>query len=148
RNLALLEDMIGESLPNGETVCNPLNVSVHKTLTWPSEANGRNLACVARLEPGAKGQDLLLHIFARPEWRSRPIKLNFYGMGVGERGLQRMAKRLQVENICFHGHVTDVTEVWRQNHMLVLPSRYEGTPLALLEAMRCSRPAMVTDVSG
>ena len=32
--------------------------------------------------------------------------------------------------------------------MLVLPSRYEGLPLALVESMWCSRPAVVTEVAG
>ena len=35
-----------------------------------------------------------------------------------------------------------------RNHLLVLPSRAEGTPIALVEAMICARPAVVTDVGG
>jgi glycosyltransferase involved in cell wall biosynthesis len=44
--------------------------------------------------------------------------------------------------------VNDIRAIWEQNHLLVLPSRYEGLPLALVEAMWCGRPAVVTDVGG
>src|SRR4029450_7098540 len=48
----------------------------------------------------------------------------------------------------FLGHVEDIRALWAENHLLVLPSRAEGTPLALVEAMLCGRPAVVTDVGG
>jgi glycosyltransferase involved in cell wall biosynthesis len=59
-----------------------------------------------------------------------------------------MAAMLQLHNVHFRGHVDDVAAIWKQNHLLVLPSRYEGLPLALVEAMWCGRPAVVTDVAG
>jgi glycosyltransferase involved in cell wall biosynthesis len=55
---------------------------------------------------------------------------------------------LGLKNVRFCGHVSDVEAIWKENHMLVLPSRYEGLPLVLVEAMWCGRPAVVTDVAG
>jgi glycosyltransferase involved in cell wall biosynthesis len=147
-NLDLLRLQVGEPLLNGEVVWNPCNVSSEGTPVWPDESNGWRLACVARMEPAAKGQDLLLRIMARPEWRDLPVEMNLFGSGIYELGLRRMARMLQLNNVHFRGHVNDIRAIWEQNHMLVLPSRYEGLPITLVEAMWCGRPAVVTDVGG
>jgi glycosyltransferase involved in cell wall biosynthesis len=148
-NLNLLRFQIGESLPNAEVVWNPYSVSPEHASSWPTTLDDvLQLACVARLEPTAKGQDLLLRVISRREWRERPVHLNFYGTGFYEKSLLRVAEMLQAKNVSFHGHVNDVEAIWAKNHILVLPSRYEGLPLALVEAMWCGRPAIVTDVGG
>jgi glycosyltransferase involved in cell wall biosynthesis len=100
------------------------------------------------LDPAAKGQDLLLRTLASTEWRDLPIELNLFGAGPYELALRRMTGLLELPNVHFRGHVTDVASIWEKNHLLVLPSRYEGLPLALVEAMWCARPAVVTDVGG
>jgi glycosyltransferase involved in cell wall biosynthesis len=147
-NLELLEWQFGERLPNALVVWNPNNVAASDLLPWPAENGKVRLACVARLEPGAKGQDVLFKVLARPEWRARPIELNLYGAGPFENALRKMAERLQLTQVNFRGHVANVAEVWRDHHLLVLPSRQEGLPLSLIEAMSCGRPAVVTDVGG
>ena len=147
-NLDLLGSQLGEPLTNGEVVWNPYNVSPERIPAWPEESSGWRLASVARLEPAAKGQDLLLKTLARPEWRDRPIELNLFGAGPDQEALLRMAGNLNLNNVHFRGHVSDIGAVWDQNHLLVLPSRYEGLPLALVEAMWCGRPAVVTEVGG
>jgi len=147
-NLDLLRLQVGEPLLNGEVAWNPYNVSTEGPPAWPDESRAWRLACVARIDPAAKGQDLLLQIMAHPEWRERPIELNFFGAGPDEPALRRLCEMLQLNNVHFRGHVSDIRAIWEQNHMLVLPSRYEGLPLALVEAMWCGRPAVVTDVGG
>jgi glycosyltransferase involved in cell wall biosynthesis len=147
-NLDLLRSQLGQPLLNGEVAWNPFNVAPAPPPAWPDESGGWRLACVARLDPAAKGQDLLLQTLARPEWRDRPVEVNFFGAGPYEVALRQLARFLQLSNVHFRGHVKDIRAIWEQNHVLVLPSRYEGLPLSLVEAMWCGRPAVVTDVGG
>jgi glycosyltransferase involved in cell wall biosynthesis len=106
------------------------------------------MACVARLEPKSKGQDLLFQVLSHPRWKERPLELNLYGEGSCQNGLRRLAEHFHLKKVHFHGHVNDVKMIWEQNHLLVLPSRFEGLPIVLVEAMWCGRPALVTDVGG
>lgn len=148
KNLDLLCIQVGVPLSNAEVTWSPYNISPEWKSTWPDEDQCWRLACVARLEPAAKGQDLLLRILAGTEWRDRPIEVNFFGSGPDEKVLRQYAETLQITNARFRGHVLDVGRIWEQNHLLILPSRYEGRPLSLIEAMWSGRAAVVTDVGG
>ncbi len=147
-NLEILGLQLGEPFLNGELVWNPYNVSTEPPPVWPDEQGSLRLACVSRIELAAKGQDLLLQTLARPEWRDRPLELNLYGAGPDELVLRRLCATLRLSNVHFRGFVKDIRGIWAQDHFLVLPSRYEGLPLALVEAMWCGRPALVTNVGG
>jgi glycosyltransferase involved in cell wall biosynthesis len=147
-NLELLECQIGEALTNSQIVWNPFNVPGGEPTAWPANDGIWKLACVGRLDPGAKGQDLLFHTLSQPQWSGRPVEINLYGSGPCENSLRRLMKKLKLRSVHFHGYTNDVKAVWAQNHLLVLPSRFEGLPLALVEAMWCGRPAVVTDIGG
>jgi glycosyltransferase involved in cell wall biosynthesis len=149
-NLRLAEKQIGCELSNAEVVWNPVNVDLDAVPAWPQlERDGElRLACVARLHPPTKGQDILLEVLARPAWAARRWRLHLYGEGPMRNGLERLAQRLGLsESVVFAGH-TSVAEIWASNHVLVMPSRREGLPLAMLEAMLCGRPVVATDVAG
>jgi len=147
-NLELLERQIGESLQNAVVVWNPYNISTDQLPVWPKDTGVWKMACVARLDPAAKGQDLLLQALAQKRWQERPVEFNLYGSGRCEQNLLKFAKSLQLKNVHFRGHIENVKAIWEENHLLVMPSRFEGLPLALVEAMWCARPSVVTDVGG
>jgi glycosyltransferase involved in cell wall biosynthesis len=148
-NCRLLETQLGVQLPNAGIIRNPFNVSRDAAPPWPANSEPVSLACVARLDPSAKGQDILLNVLARDVWRSRPIQVSFFGKGRCEEGLRRLTNRLQLqEKVKFCGNTNDIEGVWATHHALILPSRFEGLPLAIVEAMHCGRPAIVTDVAG
>ena len=148
-NHRLLETQLGIQLSNKAVVRNPFNLSRAISLPWPGEEGSLRLACIGRLDPAAKGQDLLLRVLANEPWLSRPIRVSFYGEGPSEASLRRLAVHLGLgERVQFCGHLDDIEQIWSTHHALVLPSRYEGLPLVIVEAMLCGRPIITTDVAG
>jgi len=148
--MRLAEKHLGAQLANAEVIWNPFNVDYDARPPWPpyGDSDELRLACVARLAPSAKGQDLLLEALATPAWSERRWRLDLYGEGDMRTTLQRLAERLGLSaKVSFAGHRA-VREIWEANHVLVMPSRFEGMPLAMVEAMLCARPVVATDVAG
>jgi glycosyltransferase involved in cell wall biosynthesis len=112
------------------------------------------MMCVARYEY-AKGVDVLLHAWGRmvrapAEWRAglNP-RLQLVGHGSLRPQLERIAAALGIaDSVEFLGPRTDVVDLLQQSCGFVLPSRWEGMPNALLEAMACGLPCIATRVSG
>lgn len=149
-NLRLFEKQVGYELSNAEVVRNPFNVKFHASPPWPKIANDEVLfACVGRLHPISKGQDILLESLAAPVWADRHWRLTLYGDGPMKDSIQRIVQRLGLgARVIFAGHVAMVEDIWASNQVLVMPSRCEGLPLAMVEAMLCGRPIIATDVAG
>jgi glycosyltransferase involved in cell wall biosynthesis len=150
-NRRLVELQIGFHLVNARVMRSPYQVPWRSIPDWSvfEKSEPCRLACVGRLEPAHKGQDLLLQVMARDRWRSRPVEVSLFGTGYSDQTLKRLASLSGIgDRVHFRGHIADVEGIWRDHHALVLPSRYEGLPVALVEAMLCGRPAIVTDVAG
>lgn len=137
----------GFRLDNAEVIANPWLGDTSVPVPWPVGEPAR-LACVGRLDPRAKGQDILLQLMAMPKWRSRSVQLRLYGGGPCAKTLNRLKEWWDLGNVEFAGHVADVRMIWAACHALVLPSRFEGLPLVIVEAMLCGRPVITTDVGG
>src|SRR5437588_5232136 len=147
-NRRLTEEQLGFPLPRAAVVRNPFLVPWEPRTDWPDDRNEWRLACVGRLHPKEKGQDLLLRVLARERWRDRPLLVAFYGEGQQRASLERMARALGLANVTFAGFVHDVPAIWSGHHGLILPSRCEGLPIVLVEAMLSGRVPIVTDVGG
>jgi glycosyltransferase involved in cell wall biosynthesis len=147
-NLKLTEEQFAVRLDHASIVRNPFKVPWEYRGEWPGTDLGFRFACIGRLYPMEKGQDLLIRVLAREKWRRRPVSLTFYGVGVQSTGLAEMAEQHSLDNVRFAGFTSDVEGVWANHHALILASRAEGLPLVLVEAMLCARVAIVTDVAG
>jgi glycosyltransferase involved in cell wall biosynthesis len=147
-NRKLAEHHLACILPNSIVVKNPVNLIDHSLVPFPKSSTV-SFACVARLEVHCKGQDVFFQVLSDPKWQERDWQCCLYGSGPDEEYLRSLAKYYRSsERIQFMGHVQDVRSIWTKNHILILPSKGEGTPLSLIEAMLCGRPAVVTDVGG
>ncbi len=147
QNRAVTEEQIGVRLRNAEVVSNPFMTA--EVLAWPA-GNGDELrlACVGRMFPHDKGQDILLRTLALEKWRARDLQVSFFGGGANEEGLRGMAVLHGLRRVSFRGFTGDLQSIWREHHGLILASRCEGTPLVLVEAMMSGRPGVVTRVGG
>lgn len=145
-NLRLFERQIGGALKNTELVRNPFTVPYDRPLPFVDNDIAR-FGVVARLEPGDKGQDLVLEALSDPSWKRRGFHCTFAGSGSARRSLEKLAKHFGIEeNVTFTGHIQDIHGFWANKHALLLASRSEGLSLAIVEAMLCGRFAVATAV--
>lgn len=148
RNAEDFQRQIGQPLNGWQQAFNPLKVEP-TLIPWPTTPEPLKLACVARLQTRPKGHDLLLRAMAEPACRELPLELSFFGEGENRRGMQLLAESLGLgQRVQFHGHCNDLSLIWANHHLLAQPSRNEGMPLSMVEAMALGRPALATDVAG
>jgi glycosyltransferase involved in cell wall biosynthesis len=106
------------------------------------------LGTVGRLDP-AKDQRTLIAAFRTIVAVAPDVMLVIIGEGPMRLGLERDVKQHGLgESVRFLGERFDVATLLPSLDVFVLSSVNEGLPLALLEAMACARPVVVTDVGG
>ncbi len=101
------------------------------------------ILAVGRLDDHLKGFDQLVEAYARchTNW-----KLVFAGGDENGHVLKKQAEQLGVsDSIVFLGKVENIDEVYAQAGIFVIPSRSEGFPNALCEAMAAGLPCISFD---
>ncbi|MDO8632332.1 MAG: glycosyltransferase [Phycisphaerales bacterium] len=111
------------------------------------QATDRIVLWVGRLDP-VKGLDVLIRAF-EPLARETNAHLLLVGGGALRDGLERLVRERTLESrVYFLGPRTDVPSLLKTADLFVFPSRTEGLPNALLEAMAAGCPIVTTDVPG
>jgi glycosyltransferase involved in cell wall biosynthesis len=107
------------------------------------------IVCVARLDHEKKGQDILIKALSIVKGRSVPFKCWLIGDGQSRPFLEKMVKDLGLkEEVDFMGARSDVAKLLVQSDLFVLPSRYEGFGIVILEAMASGLPVIVSNIDG
>ena len=142
------ETNLAMKLDNAEIVDNPFSVPHDANPDWPDYGNQMHLACVGRIHFQSKGQDILVRVLEQEKWRKRAIRIWIYGKSQGNRRqLKEMVRQNDLQSrIKFGGFADDIEDLWSNYHGLILPSRYEGAALVVVEAMMCNRICITTDI--
>lgn len=114
----------------------------------PFENNdGINLVSAGRLEY-QKGFDLLLRAFAIVVYKIPNIKLTILGSGSKANELKQLASDLNINSkVDFVDWVENPYPYFKNADAFVLPSRFEGFPNVLIEALACGTKIVSTDCS-
>lgn len=105
---------------------------------------------IASLQISCKQQDVAIRIFSKnarkyPEW-----DLHFWGEGNDYLYLKELIEKEDLSNRIFlHGFTDSPLQKLQEADIFIFPSKYEGFPLALMEAMSTGLPVIgFTDCSG
>lgn len=111
-----------------------------------------NLVFVGSLEQLYKAPDVLLKAVQISTARGLDLKLTVVGDGIYREQLQRLAQHLDIDDrVQFLGQLAageDVRSVLDRSDLFVLPSRTEGLPRAMIEAMARGLPCIGTSIGG
>lgn len=136
-----------------DLVRNGIDINKFKSANQKS-GNYIKVGCTARILPAKKGQDILINAIAKVKIEYPNIQC--YLAGEPMKGhenylvdLKNQVKALNLEeNIIFLGNVDDIPSFLAMLDIFVLPSRYEGFGIAIIEAMASRVPVIASKLEG
>jgi glycosyltransferase involved in cell wall biosynthesis len=130
-------------IPNG------IDISPYINIPYPERESKVTILNIGRLVRH-KGQDILLKAASiiHKEYNI-DFELIIAGDGPWKNYLLELTENLGLSRlVSFLGHSNNIPELLAECHIFVLPSRSEGTPLSLLEAMAAGRPVVASNIGG
>ena len=110
------------------------------------------IAVVARMVQ-SKGVDVAVEAVRLARAGGAPVELSLHGDPDPENPraitIDRLRAWSQLPGVAWRGHASDIAAVWRENHVVCVPSRGgEGLPRALLEGAAAGRAVVTTSTPG
>jgi len=131
------------NLPDEVIIADPRNVKQSATF---------HLISVTTFETLYKGPDTLLEAISACRKRDLDVTLTFVGDGKHRREVEELAGTLGLANrVRFTGHLSSSAAVYAEldaADLFVHPSRVDGLPRAVVEAMARAMPCIATAVGG
>ena len=88
-------------------------------------------------------------LYAAKILNKKYMNLKFHVCGFCEEEYQEILKQYELDGIFrYHGQVSDIKEILKNMHCMVLPSYHEGMSNTLLEAAAMGRPLIASDIAG
>ena len=139
--------ILGDRFPNKQVIYNPLSFPVLDVVTQ----RNKRVLCVGRLEVWKlKGFDTIIRIWDSiasmyPEW-----VLEIAGSGDEEAVsyLNKMIEERGLSSCVLLGHVNNMQDLYASSEIFALPSRMEGFPMSLMEAMSQGCACVAFEVGG
>ncbi|MDF1665143.1 MAG: glycosyltransferase, partial [Planctomycetota bacterium] len=131
-------------IPNGRDLKPFLTLDLE-----PSQSDTWKLGTVGRLDE-QKDQALLLEVLAELKKRGRRFHCVIAGEGALREPLLKQREELGLleTEVELLGRRDDVPRLLEQMDLFILTSKYEGLPIAAIEAMAAGRPIVATRVPG
>ncbi len=110
--------------------------------------NPKNIMTVGRLDI-FKDHRTLIYAFSSLLSHHPDLMLTIYGEGVERKNLEQLIQTFHLQDkVKLPGTTTQVQEVLIEADLFIFPSRYEGFPNALCEAMAVGLPVIASNVTG
>ncbi|MFW5961144.1 MAG: glycosyltransferase, partial [Desulfohalobiaceae bacterium] len=154
-NHKVMQERLQCRLSHWGRIFSPCHADPNTELPFPPISKGINIAVPAKILFLHKGQDLIVEVMRQQKWKARNITVNFYGQGPDQDRLQDMLHQAGLEKILvLHGRLVhigrekEISRIWLKNQAVLMPSRMEGFPNMVINAMLSGRLPIVTDIGG
>lgn len=127
------------------TIPNPVFQSDDFAMPEGQKEQDKILLFVGRLSY-QKHPEILIKAFEELQDRHPNWQLHIAGSGEKEDELRRLSKNS--ESIYFLGNIRDIKQIYINSHLLCIPSRWEGFPNALAEALAHGLPCVGFNTCG